>query len=665
MGSHSQPIKSRGHLAQKKACLGCRSIKVRCDRAEPDKVNSSIQCTRCARLQIPCVVQEHHRGRRTAPGARETFSAMNQDDDMLVDVGQSSHRVPSQETTQSRPPSSVNSSSSSSYTPPSYSDLCNNTTETDSAHRDYLRAPLAETLNRQQTTLPSPGLGQDPVSVRYLTVSEAKSLLLFYMTEMNQIYALLDPILCTFEYVRAKSPLLFTAILTVAAKFEMQGKYPILLTFCQDLLAKTFIVGTSSLETIQAIRILISYRDHTDHSSYVKLGFCIRMAYDLSLDQPHKRPLPDDETRAREILSGERTWFELVSTDEAISRQRGRPVIISSESVQDPRRWVEENAKYRLDTDPFIAAQTSACGQEYGTFSKLFAIDPPSFSSFAQRQELQLAAARRAKQWTEIWSRPSQEDYRFPIHPTCLATLHFFRCMLDFHVAEIYYRHVLYRPEGVNDLGKEFPALVAVYGAAIAMFQLFSDEFGDGSLRYAPDYMLIGSAHVALWLYKNRSKMHDTTKMAVLTVLKGAMQQFCSSAKADHEGAAYQARFLDGLIHAIEMENGQGSSPCSGSEITAANTNDPHIPVRQVRQMPEQQSHDVPLNPDFPSSVAASMHTYSYPAPPAQEYNIPVDDSFNFLFQDTQAPQAAGFSSLFNIVPDSSYWANLFPELSQ
>jgi len=231
-----------------------------------------------------------------------------------------------------------------------------------------------------------------------------------FMKEMNPIFALLDPILCTFEYLREKSTILFTAVLTVAAKFERRDVYPHLLILSQELLAKAFICGTSSVETIQAIRNLACYRDYTDSSSYLKIGYAIRMAYDLGLDKPHSRPLPDDEIRAREILSGERCWYDLVSNDELVSRQRSRPLIISSEAASSPRRWLEENVKYRLDTDPFIAAQTSVCGMEYEAFSKLFSVNPPTFTTFAQRQGAAQAVSRRANLWAETSSKQTGRD---------------------------------------------------------------------------------------------------------------------------------------------------------------------------------------------------------------------------------------------------------------
>ncbi|THV01262.1 hypothetical protein K435DRAFT_836889 [Dendrothele bispora CBS 962.96] len=577
--------KSQNH---KKACLGCRSIKVRCDRVEPDKVDSTFQCSRCARLKIPCVVQEHHRGRRSAantrsnPTARPSGKTKQQGrQPMQLDVEEEEENRPSsssQRLETSSPtgsgnlvPNDIYSSPPSTSAVASYSSLPGRLPESnirdsanESTHEDYLRAPVAGSVsNSEHTTQSQPGQDQDPVSKRYLTVADARYLLSFYMKEMNAIFAFLDPILCTFEYLRSKSTILFTAILTVAAKFERKDVYHCLLTLSQEFLARVFISGASALEIIQAIRILSSYREHTDSSNYLKIGYAIRMAYDLGLDKPHKRPLPEDEVLAREILSRERCWFDLVCTDELVSRQRSRPLITSSDAVPDPRRWVEENVKYRLDTDPFIAAQLAVCGFESESYARLFSVNPPEFSVFAQRQGAVQAASRRANLWAEMWSRQRREDYPFRIHPTSLALLHHFRTMLDFHTAETYYRHISCRPKDVNDVGKEFPALVAVFGAAIAFFQVFVDDFKDGQLRYAPEYLFVGSAHVALWLFKSRSKMHPTMKTAVSSVLKKTADLFRSSARAPQESAAYQARFLEGLINAIETDNATGSSIAS------------------------------------------------------------------------------------------------------
>jgi hypothetical protein len=71
---------SESRMTRPKACLQCRTVKMRCVVEE-----RAATCERCTRKSLDCVFREHRRGRK--PGTRFAISeppeVMN---DMVVDV---------------------------------------------------------------------------------------------------------------------------------------------------------------------------------------------------------------------------------------------------------------------------------------------------------------------------------------------------------------------------------------------------------------------------------------------------------------------------------------------------------------------------------------------------------------------------------------------------
>lgn len=330
--------------------------------------------------------------------------------------------------------------------------------------------------------------------------------------------ALLDPILCTFDYIRHRSSLLFTAILTVAAKFEQPGFYSKLLGLVNEHLAKVWIHGGARLEIIQAILLLFFFKQAQDSTSYRRIGFAIRMAYELNLDKPHmeNRPLPSDEIAARQILSGERTWYELISSDELVSRQANKPQMISFESIPDSTQWLLGTGTYKLDFDPFISAKADVAG--FISPALKFPVDgsKPSRSSFAQRGALIHSSKERFKRWSDKWitysnatssplSRGQLNKDTLDQHPTAEASrilLHHFQRMCQFHVSFLLFQHIKYHPAYETlDVGKAEQAFLACFGSGLAIIEQLAEEMSqEGRLRYAQDYVWLGSATAALWL---------------------------------------------------------------------------------------------------------------------------------------------------------------------
>lgn len=123
-----------------------------------------------------------------------------------------------------------------------------------------------------------------------------------YHESLNPVIALLDPALHTPTYVRARSSVLFTAILSVACRFMRPGAWKRCNALGQTLLGRALADGICSIEYVQALSLMTFWKDSQDSSSWRKVGLAIRMAYELNLHAPREKPLPAMEQLAREQL---------------------------------------------------------------------------------------------------------------------------------------------------------------------------------------------------------------------------------------------------------------------------------------------------------------------------------------------------------------------------
>lgn len=59
-----------------------------------------------------------------------------------------------------------------------------------------------------------------------------------------------------------------------------------------------------------------------DSSAWMRVGYAIRLGYQLRLHRRRQTPLPPDELEARVILDRERTWIVLICFDKYVRRER-------------------------------------------------------------------------------------------------------------------------------------------------------------------------------------------------------------------------------------------------------------------------------------------------------------------------------------------------------
>lgn len=161
----------------------------------------------------------------------------------------------------------------------------------------------------QECPLSIPLSQSDPLALGLVTRGMVVDLFDFFHSTLNPLIALLDPALHTPDFCWRSSIPLFTAILCVSSKAIMPDRHPALNAHCKKLIGLAFVEGVSEVGLIQALSMLVFWKEPRDSFSFKWIGHATRIAVELGLDQGLKRPLPDDELAARLVLNRERTWM--------------------------------------------------------------------------------------------------------------------------------------------------------------------------------------------------------------------------------------------------------------------------------------------------------------------------------------------------------------------
>jgi hypothetical protein len=140
------------------------------------------------------------------------------------------------------------------------------------------------------------------VSLHCPRVSASQFYLSRYFAHLNPIIGLLDPRLHTSSYVRQRSTVLFTTIISVSSKFFLPTVHERCHALSQSLIGRALAADMCNIEYIQALSLSTFYKDADDASSWRKVGLAIRMAYELNLHDFRTQPLPKDELEARKQL---------------------------------------------------------------------------------------------------------------------------------------------------------------------------------------------------------------------------------------------------------------------------------------------------------------------------------------------------------------------------
>lgn len=151
----------------------------------------------------------------------------------------------------------------------------------------------------------------------------------------------------TIHHLRQTSTVLFSCILAASSKFFKKDLHGELLSHAQTVTARAVVSGDEATALVQALQILVYFKTPEDTSAWRKLGWAIRMGYQLHWHLGRHRPLPSDRQAALEVLDAERAWILLYVFDRSYSRVFGLPPTIKPHEIGDVK-YMHRAADKRL-----------------------------------------------------------------------------------------------------------------------------------------------------------------------------------------------------------------------------------------------------------------------------------------------------------------------------
>ncbi|PKY05049.1 hypothetical protein P168DRAFT_310501 [Aspergillus campestris IBT 28561] len=217
---------------------------------------------------------------------------------------------------------------------------------------------------KMPTYLSSMTLGQtitDPVEGGMVNSQASRTLFDHFMVQMNAKWEyILDPHVDSHDNVQRRSSLLFTSILFCSSKFAnyvdghlvagtdpyLQGR---LCSLARNLVIRNLAQGDRSIETMQALYLLVCWKDPDDDVSYLHSGYAFGVLRDVDLES--------GDGDARQVARRRRTWLALFRQDrqQSLFFVRRAPLSHGDEAVSflaDPETWLK--MPYALPCD-FLA----------------------------------------------------------------------------------------------------------------------------------------------------------------------------------------------------------------------------------------------------------------------------------------------------------------------
>ncbi|KJR90071.1 uncharacterized protein SPSK_05956 [Sporothrix schenckii 1099-18] len=207
------------------------------------------------------------------------------------------------------------------------------------SHANYFKRP-------QRAPLRDVGPDVDPVDLGLVTMDEAATLFPLYFSRLHPINGILDPLLHTPAFVRARSALLFTWILALTAQFDHGPASAAiakrLRLHGEKLSHHVHACGLKSVEIVQGYYIsLLSANPAAtlaEECSWLYTMYAFGLGSELGLDREEESPAPkaaeametthaaesDGELAGRLARNRQRTWLRILLWERANSAARGR-----------------------------------------------------------------------------------------------------------------------------------------------------------------------------------------------------------------------------------------------------------------------------------------------------------------------------------------------------
>lgn len=423
----------------------------------------------------------------------------------------------------------------------------------------------------------------DPVSIGMISEQDAEQLIASYFSHLNPFIALLDPSLHTTSYLRSRSSILFSSVLAVTAKYFLphsDSTYTTLLAHSLRLLHSAMASDQCTLELIQSLSILCFWKECDDPTSWRKIGFAIRMAYELDLHTvetwSHKRgvdgeaELPEDETEARELLNCERTWIQLCCFDRTTSSQHLKPEMIPQNLVPNVYAW----AMSHTQTHPCLCDFQLAGANELSfTTSPLY--HQITGSEPGLNEGMYGSMVGHARQMHMLWRAKyrTSPDPRVTLDSISRTMHHFYDLWADVKYREALFAqtHLLHQPSSHISGRVQITSLqrcIELMNATMVLLDFVSGLFEPSLvMRNSQDVFTFRTAGAGLLLTQHAPKVGPEFVMSVRHAFAKIITAAVRTSRHDKESTAYLARYFQQLLCRL---NGQLSAlPSRATSPTA------------------------------------------------------------------------------------------------
>lgn len=172
----------------------------------------------------------------------------------------------------------------------------------------------------------------------------------------------------------------------MSAKFFRPSLYPQLHSLAQSLLARGLADTLASVGFLQALLLLVYWKEPEDRSAWMRIGWAIRLGYHLGINVPREGPLPQDEWEARTTLDRERTWLNLICFDQcyrlhSLDNEGYGPPMLALDPKFRIDDWIDEVQAFGCESD--ICLPFSVESGKIDILAKAFKTAPNSAKELA------------------------------------------------------------------------------------------------------------------------------------------------------------------------------------------------------------------------------------------------------------------------------------------
>ncbi|GAC96400.1 hypothetical protein PHSY_003980 [Pseudozyma hubeiensis SY62] len=435
---------------------------------------------------------------------------------------------------------------------------------------------------------------EDVVCQHIITKEQAHELFDYFFAELNPPLALLDTSLHTMDYCRQNTPILFSAIISVASRFFSPQYHRQCHRVAKSILNLAAAEEICTIDHIQALILVITWKDPGDRTILRKAVRAIGYAYELGLHAAFGNidavePLASSSRtsdanrdrsdsysqryRKRRERDRQRTWIvlclihELVRRDDRNPKPRAR--VIPVEDYPDPYAWIKQGGDVLLSVDSRLgwSLGMSILVSENEPFLEIInrSEDATSFAGFFERLRGRLDILRQ--QYFDV--REGVYHPRFPMDKSAVVELPYLDAFRDYYICQSTWHWAAkvasQRRTRRSELAEQQDSARSAFwfsqtvDSAMRCLRIFAQDLcKDGHVRVGHDYLVITASEITKWFYLYREHLDASTLTAGVEHLRAALRE-CSQPQrlatgevvdTEREAPGYFVRFLEAIFDA-------------------------------------------------------------------------------------------------------------------